>query len=163
MESLLKTILIECEKHKLMYRANAYDLFDNGGEDMIVPWGYDFPALADTFKEIELDERRGNIQLLPESEVKTHKQLIKSLRKYAINNCYDEYKENFKTCDDEEIIKEFPEEYYCGNYWIMWTNYGGNEHTDCFTDYTGLDKYFDVSKLTDKWEDQYIDFKLGLI
>ena len=45
----------------------------------------------------------------------------------------------------------------------MWTNYGGNEHTDCFTDYTGLDKYFDVSELTNKWEDQYIDFKLGLI
>ena len=69
-----------------MYRANAYDLFDNGGEDMIVPWGYDFPALADTFKEIELDERRGNIQLLPElSEVKTHKQLIKSIKEICIS------------------------------------------------------------------------------
>ena len=115
MESLLKTILNECEKHKLMYRANAYDLFDNGGEDMIVPWGYDFPALADTFKEIELDERRGNIQLLPAHKVKTHKQLIKSIRKNALANCYDEYLEHFKHLDDELLIKEFPQEYYCGD------------------------------------------------
>ena len=163
MESLLKTILNECEKHKLMYRANAYDLFDNGGEDMIVPWGYDFPALADTFKEIELDERRGNIQLLPAHKVKTHKQLIKSIRKNALANCYDEYLEHFKTCDDEQLIKEFPQEYYCGDYAIVWTNYGGNTNTDCFTDYTGLDDYFNVSELTEKWEDQIIDFELGLI
>ena len=163
MKSLLRTILDECEKHELMYRANACELWNHGATDMIVPWGYDFEALAESFKEFEHDERLGNIQILPESKVKTHAELIKSLRKYAINNCYDEYKENFKTCDDEEIIKEFPDEYYSGNYWIMWTNYGGNEHTDCFTDYTGLDKYFDVSKLTDEWEDQYIDFKLGLI
>ena len=163
MKSLLRTILDECEKNKLMYRANACELWDHGATDMIVPWGYDFEALAESFKGFEHDERLGNIQILPESKVKTHAELIKSLRKYAINNCYDEYKENFKTCDDEEIIKEFPDEYYSGNYWIMWTNYGGNEHTDCFTDYTGLDKYFDVSELTNKWEDQYIDFKLGLI
>jgi hypothetical protein len=26
-----------------------------------------------------------------------------------------------------------------------------------------LDKYFDVNKLIDKWEDQYYKFKLGLI
>ena len=163
MKSLLRTILDECEKHELMYRANACELWNHGCTDMIEPWGYDFDALANSFKEFEHDELLGNIQILPAREVKTHAELIKSLRKYAINNCYDEYKENFKTCDDEEIIKEFPDEYYSGNYWIMWTNYGGNEHTDCFTDYTGLDKYFDVSELTNKWEDQYIDFKLGLI
>ena len=64
----------------------------------------------------------------------------------------------------QQLIEERPDEYYSGYYWIMWTNYGGNEHLDCFTDYTtGLDKYFDVSKLTNEWEDEYNKFRLGLI
>jgi hypothetical protein len=30
MKSLLRTILDECEKHKLMYRANACELWNHG-------------------------------------------------------------------------------------------------------------------------------------
>ena len=165
MESLLKTILIECEKHELMYRANACELWNHGCTDMIEPWGYDFDALANSFKEFEHDERLGNIQILPASEVQTHAELIKSIRQNAIEDCGCQEQElNIKAMTDEAIINDYPDEYYSGRYWIMWTNYGGNEHTDCFTDYTtGLDQYFDVSKLTDEWEEQYIDFKLGLI
>ena len=165
MKSLLRTILDECEKNKLMYRANACELWNHGATDMIVPWGYDFEALAESFKEFEHDERLGNIQILPASEVQTHAELIKSIRQNAIEDCGCQEQElNIKAMTDEAIINDYPDEYYSGRYWIMWTNYGGNEHTDCFTDYTtGLDQYFDVSKLTDEWEDQYIDFKLGLI
>jgi hypothetical protein len=165
MKSLLRTILDECEKNKLMYRANAYDLADNGCEDMIVPWGYDFKALVETMSEFELDEMRGNIQILPESKVKTHAELIDSIRSDLLEYSFeDEERSLIKSLTDEQLIEERPDEYYSGYYWIMWTNYGGNEHLDCFTDYTtGLDKYFDVNKLTNEWEDEYNKFKLGLI
>jgi len=165
MKSLLRTILDECEKHKLMYRANAYDLWNHGCEDMIVPWGYDFKALVETMSEFELDEMRGNIQILPESKVKTHAELIDSIRSDLLEYSYeDEERILIKSLTDEQLIEECPDEYYSGYYWIMWTNYGGNEHLDCFTDYTtSLDKYFDVSELTNEWEDQYNEFKLGLI
>ena len=165
MKSLLRTILDECEKNKLMYRANAYDLADNGCEDMIVPWGYDFKALVETMSEFELDERQGNIQIIPESQVKTHAELIDSIKSDLLEYSFeDEERSLIKDLTDEQLIEESPDEYYSGYYWIMWTNYGGNEHLDCFTDYTtGLDKYFDVSKLTNDWEDEYNKFKLGLI
>jgi len=165
MKSLLRTILDECEKNKLMYRANAYDLADNGCEDMIAPWGYDFKALVETMSEFELDERRGNIQIIPESQVKTHAELIDSIRSDLLEYSFeDEERSLIKDLTDEQLIEKCPDEYYSGYYWIMWTNYGGNEHLDCFTDYTtGLDKYFDVSKLTNDWEDEYNKFKLGLI
>lgn len=164
MKSLLRTILDECEKNKLMYRANAYDLWNNGCEDMIEPWGYDFKALAETMQAFELDERLGNIQIIPESQVKTHAELIKEIRFNALENCFSEYEEHFKKCSEDDLIQEFPDEYYSGHMWIVWTNYGGNEHLDCFTDYTtSLDKYFDVSKLTNEWEDEYNKFRLGLI
>jgi hypothetical protein len=165
MKSLLRTILDECEKNKLMYRANAYDLWNNGCEDMIVPWGYDFEALTETMKSFELDERLGNIQIIPESKVKTHIELIDSIKSSFLEySSEDEERVLIQNLTDEQIISESPDEYYSGDMWIMWTNYGGNEHLDCFTDYTtSLDKYFDVSELTNKWEDQYNEFKLGLI
>ena len=165
MKSLLKTILDECEKNKLMYRANAYDLADNGCEDMIVPWGYDFKALVETMSEFELDEMRGNIQILPESKVKTHAELIDSIRSDLLEYSFeDEERILIKGLTDEQLISEAPDEYYSGYYWIMWTNYGGNEHLDGGTDETTVwDKYFDVSKLTNEWEDEYNKFKLGLI
>jgi len=165
MKSLLRTILDECEKNKLMYRANAYDLWNNGCEDMIVPWGYDFKALVETMSEFELDEMRGNIQILPESKVKTHAELIDSIRSDLLEYIYeDEERVLIQNLTDEQIISESPDEYYSGHRWIMWTNYGGNEHLDCFTDYTtSLDKYFDVSELTNEWEDEYNKFRLGLI
>ena len=90
MKSLLRTILDECEKNKLMYRANAYDLADNGCEDMIVPWGYDFKALVETMSDFELDEMRGNIQILPESKVKTHAELIDSIRSDLLEYSYED-------------------------------------------------------------------------
>jgi hypothetical protein len=165
MKSLLRTILDECEKNKLMYRANAYDLWNHGCEDMIVPWGYDFKALAETMEAFELDELNGNIQILPEGEVKTHPELIDSIRDNLLKYSFeDEERSLIENLTDEQIISECPDEYYSGNHCIMWTNYGGNEHLDCFTDYTtGLDKYFDVSKLTNDWEDEYNKFRLGLI
>jgi len=172
MKSLLRTILDECEKNKLMYRANAYDLYDNGCRDMVVPWGYDFTALAETMSEVELDERRGNIQIIPESKVKRHGQLIKDIKGEVIEEIQKHTNEKeretkfniLKNMSDEDVISLNPTKYYCGDYCIIWTNYGGNENTDCLTDYsTALDKYFDLGKLIDKWEDQYCKFKLGLI
>jgi hypothetical protein len=161
MKSLLRTILDEAEKNKLMYRADAYQLWNEGCEDMIVPWGYDQDKLIETFNDIELDPRGGNIGFMPEAEVKTHKQLIKSLRKEAIANCYDEHLEHFKTCTDDEIIQEFPREYYCGNYVIMWEVY--NEDEECLSDYhTGLDKYFDLSKLAQTWGEKLYKLRKSL-
>ena len=57
MENLLTTILLECKKNKLMFRANAYELWNHGCETMIVPWGYDIKALQETLHEFEFDTR----------------------------------------------------------------------------------------------------------
>ena len=76
MENLLTTILNECKKNKLMFRANAYELWNYGSEDWIEPWGYDIKALQKTFIEVEFDTPNGNIQILHEDDVQTHKQLI---------------------------------------------------------------------------------------
>jgi len=161
MKNLLRTILDKAEENKLMYRIDAYQLWKENCEDMIVPWGYDQDKLIETLREVELDPRGGNISFMPESEVKTHKQLIKFLRKEAIDNCFDDYLEFFKTCDDDEIIKEFPKEYHCGNYVIMWEVYNTNE--ECLSDYhTGLNKYFDLSKISDTWGEEMFNFSKGL-
>ena len=86
---------------------------------------------------------------------------LESLRKEAIDNCYEEYSEHFKTCDDDEIIREFPREYYCGNYVIMWELYNTNE--ECLSDYhTGLDKYFNLSKISNTWGAEMFNFSKGL-
>ena len=161
MENLLTTILLECKKNKLMFRANAYELWNHGCETMIVPWGYDIKALQETLHEFEFDTPNGNIQILHEDDVQTHKQLIKSLRKEAMANCYDEYLEEYKTCGDDELIKDFPMQYYCGNHQIMWEMY--NEGEECLSDWTtGLDKYFDLHKLSTTWAEEYQDFVKGL-
>ncbi len=76
MKNLLRTILTELENHKLMFRANAYELWNYGCEDMIVPWGYDQDALIKTFKEVELDPRGGNIIIQHEDKSVDHKKLI---------------------------------------------------------------------------------------
>ena len=81
MENLLTTILNECKKNKLMFRANAYELWNEGVEEMIVPWGYDIKELQETFKAMEFDTRNGNVQILHEDDVQTHKQLIRSIKK----------------------------------------------------------------------------------
>ena len=132
---------------------------------MIVPGGYDFKALAETMEAFELDELKGNIQILPESEVKTHPELIDSIRDNLLKYSFeDEETSLILNMTDEELISECPNEYFSGYEWITWTNYGGNEHLDCLTDYTtALDKCFDVSKLTNDWEDEYNKFKLGLV
>ena len=76
-------------------------------------------------------------------------------------NCYEEYSEHFNTCDDDEIIKEFPREYYCGNYVIMWEVYNDNE--ECLSDYhTGLDKYFNLSEIADEWGKKMYKLTKGL-
>ena len=161
-KSLLRTILDEAEKNKLMYRADAYQLWNEGCEDMIVPWGYDQDKLIETLLDIELDPRGGNIGFIPEDEVETHKNLISKLRENAIMNCYEEYSEHFNTCDDDEIIKEFPREYYCGNYVIMWEVYNDNE--ECLSDYhTGLDKYFNLSEIADEWGKKMYKLTKGLL
>ena len=52
MKNLLRTILTELENHKLMFRANAYELWNYGCEDMIVAWGYDQDKLIKTMQEV---------------------------------------------------------------------------------------------------------------
>jgi hypothetical protein len=43
----------------------------------------------------------------------------------------------------------------------MWEVY--NEGVDCFSDYTtGLDKYFDMTKLYQDWDNEFADFIKGL-
>ena len=54
-KSLLRTILDEAEKNKLMYRVDAYQLWNEGCEDMIVPWGYNQEKLIETLLDIDLD------------------------------------------------------------------------------------------------------------
>ena len=136
MKNLLRTILDKAEENKLMYRVDAYQLWNEGCPDMIVPWGYDQDKLIETLLDIELDPRGGNIG-------------------------FEEYSEHFKTCDDDEIIREFPREYYCGNYVIMWELYNTNE--ECLSDYhTGLDKYFNLSKISNTWGAEMFNFSKGL-
>tara|TARA_R110002012_G_scaffold320527_1_gene544405 strand:- start:531 stop:1049 length:519 start_codon:yes stop_codon:yes gene_type:complete len=171
MQNLLRTILTELENHKLMFRANAYELWNYGCEDMIVPWGYDQDALIKTFKEVELDPRGGNIIIQHEDKCVEHKDLIARIK----NEQTEEIKESWyddekmlidllkllEDMSDDEIIKKFPKQYYCGDHVIMWEIY--NEGVDCFSDYTtGLEKYFDVKKLYNDWDDEFTDFIKGL-
>lgn len=171
MKNLLRTILTELENHKLMFRANAYELWNYGCEDMIVPWGYDQDALIKTFKEVELDPRGGNIIIQHEDKCVEHKDLIARIK----NEQTEEIKESWyddekmlidllkllEDMSDDEIIKKFPKQYYCGDHVIMWEVY--NEGVDCFSDYTtGLEKYFDVKKLYNDWDDEFTDFVKGL-
>ena len=159
-KSLLRTILDEAEKNKLMYRADAYQLWNEGCEDMIVPWGYDQDALIKTFKEIELDPRGGNIGFIPETEVLDHNALIRKIK----NSFREEFVDYvfIANATDDEIISEAPREYYCGNYVIMWEVYNDNE--ECLSDYhTGLDKYFNLSEIADEWGKKMYKLTKGLL
>ena len=168
MQNLLRTILTELENHKLMFRANAYELWNYGCEDMIVDWGYDQDKLIETLRAVELDPRGGNIIIQHEDRCVEHKDLIARIKKdflqEAVEGYYIEFdnpKDWINSLSDDEIIKEFPKEYYCGDHVIMWEVY--NEGVDCFSDYTaGLEKYFDVKKLSDDWDDEFTDFIKGL-
>lgn len=159
MQNLLRTILTELENHKLMFRANAYELWNYGSEDMIVPWGYDQDALIKTFKEIELDPRGGNIIIQHEDKCLEHRDLIAKIKESLREDYVDEV--FIANATDVEIIKEAPREYYCGDHVIMWELY--NEGIECLSDYTtGLDKYFDMSKLYQDWDDEFAKFIKGL-
>lgn len=159
MQNLLRTILTELENHKLMFRANAYELWNEGCEDMIVPWGYDQDALIKTFKEIELDPRGGNIIIQHEDKCLEHRDLIAKIKESLREDYVDEV--FIANATDVEIIKEAPREYYCGDHVIMWELY--NEGIECLSDYTtGLDKYFDMSKLYQDWDDEFAKFIKGL-
>lgn len=142
-----------------MFRANAYELWNEGCEDMIVPWGYDQDALIKTFKEIELDPRGGNIIIQHEDKCLEHRDLIAKIKESLREDYVDEV--FIANATDVEIIKEAPREYYCGDHVIMWELY--NEGIECLSDYTtGLDKYFDMSKLYQDWDDEFAKFIKGL-
>ena len=168
MQNLLRTILTELENHKLMFRANAYELWNYGCEDMIVSWGYNQDKLIETLREVELDPRGGNIIIQHEDKCVEHKDLIARIKKDFLEEAEEGYYleiDNPKTwinsLSDDEIIGEFPKQYYCGVHVIMWEVY--NEGLDCFSDYTtGLEKYFDVKKLYNDWDNEFTSFIKGL-
>ena len=168
MQNLLRTILTELENHKLMFRANAYELWNYGCEDMIVSWGYNQDKLIETLREVELDPRGGNIIIQHEDKCVEHKDLIARIKKDFLEEAEEGYYleiDNPKTwinsLSDDEIIGEFPKQYYCGDHVIMWEVY--NEGLDCFSDYTtGLEKYFDVKKLYNDWDNEFTSFIKGL-
>ena len=168
MQNLLRTILTELENHKLMFRANAYELWNYGCEDMIVSWGYNQDKLIETLREVELDPRGGNIIIQHEDKCVEHKDLIAPIKKDFLEEAEEGYYleiDNPKTwinsLSDDEIIGEFPKQYYCGDHVIMWEVY--NEGLDCFSDYTtGLEKYFDVKKLYNDWDNEFTSFIKGL-
>tara|TARA_R110002012_G_scaffold171924_2_gene336902 strand:+ start:190 stop:702 length:513 start_codon:yes stop_codon:yes gene_type:complete len=169
MQNLLRTILTELENHKLMFRANAYELWNYGCEDMIVDWGYDQDKLIETLRAVELDPRGGNIIIQHKDKCVEHEDLIARIKKDYLEKLEEGYyfvgidspEEWLNSLSDNEIIKEFPKQYYCGDHVIMWEVY--NEGVDCFSDYTtGLEKYFDVKKLYNDWDDEFTDFIKGL-
>ncbi len=168
MQNLLRTILTELENHKLMFRANAYELWNYGCEDMIVSWGYNQDKLIETLREVELDPRGGNIIIQHEDKCVEHKDLIARIKKDFLEEAEEGYYleiDNPKTwinsLSDDEIIGEFPKQYYCGDHVIMWEVY--NEGLDCFSDYTtGLEKYFDIKKLYNDWDNEFTSFIKGL-
>ena len=168
MQNLLRTILTELENHKLMFRANAYELWNYGCEDMIVSWGYNQDKVIETLREVELDPRGGNIIIQHEDKCVEHKDLIARIKKDFLEEAEEGYYleiDNPKTwlnsLSDDEIIGEFPKQYYCGDHVIMWEVY--NEGLDCFSDYTtGLEKYFDIKKLYNDWDNEFTSFIKGL-
>ena len=168
MKNLLRTVLTELENHKLMFRANAYDLWNYGCEDFIVPWGYDQDKLIQTLQEVELDVLGGNILIQHEDRCVKHKDLIARIKKDFLEEAEERFYlgiDNPKTwinsLSDDEIINEFPKEYYCGDHVIMWELW--NEGIECLSDYcTGLDKYFDMTKLYQDWDDEFTKFIKGL-
>jgi len=154
MLNLLETILFKLENNNLMFRANAYELWNYGCEDYIVPWGYAREKLIETVQDVELDDRAGNIQILHEDDVLNHADLIAKIKKDYEDVCLE-------NATDDEIIKQFPQQYYCGNHQIMWCLW--NEGIECLSDYTtGLDEYFDMNKLYTSWDEEFSLFIKGL-
>jgi len=159
MLNLLETILFKLENNNLMFRANAYELWNYGCEDYIVPWGYDQEKLIETLQDVELDDRAGNIQILHEDDVLKHEDLIKQIKESLHEEFVDEV--FIANATDDEIIKQFPQQYYCGNHQIMWCLW--NEGIECLSDYTtGLDEYFDMNKLYTSWDEEFSLFIKGL-
>ena len=70
-------------------------------------------------------------------------------------------KSSLKNISDEELIENFPEKYYFGDHVIMWELW--NEGIECLSDYsTGLDKFFDMTKLSEDWDNEFAKFIKGL-
>ena len=158
MKNLLRTILTELENNHLMFRANAYELWNYGCTDMITDWGYDQDKLIETLQAVDLDPRGGNILILEEKNWLNHDDLMAKLKKEA-STFYSE--SSLKNISDEELIENFPEKYYFGDHVIMWELW--NEGIECLSDYsTGLDKFFDMTKLSEDWDNEFAKFIKGL-
>ena len=56
-KSLLRTILEEAKRNKVMFRYNAYELWNWGCSEYIVQWGYDIEQVIKTLQDVEGEGR----------------------------------------------------------------------------------------------------------
>ena len=191
MKSLLRTILEEAKRNKVMFRYCAYELWNWNCPEYIVEWGYDIDQVIETLEGIDGDGRIEFIQAkFVEKECKytlKYSRLFNDISEnwggYENDDCdFDFIKKNKDkityACDPQNshyniTIGEGSE--YCvineteatefllnGDAWIRWELW--NTGVECLSDYTvNLDEWINISKISEDWDEKHTKFQKGLL
>ena len=180
MDSLLRQILTEAKNKKVMFRCNAFYLWNYDCNDYITEWGYDIDQVIKTLNDVETE--RDNIHFKPAKMVKTNEELFTEykdqLLKEIDNNESDYDKETvievykdfmqknngrFKYGTDQHSLSlQFAEHAFYGWHWLQWELW--NTGNDCLIDYDiDLEKVIDIDKITKKFEKDFQLFEKGLL
>jgi len=191
MKSLLRTILEEAKRNKVMFRYDAYELWNWNCSDYIVEWGYDIDQIIKTFEDIDGE---GGIQFLQakffdkeckygvkfnhlyknisehwggyENDNFNAEFLIKNKNKisYAINPNSKTYNITIGEGNDNCYIDEEDAVGFllAGDGFFRWDLW--NNGVDCLSDYTSsLIELIDIEKIYTDWDEKEGKFQKGLL
>mgnify|MGYP003115678389 CR=1 FL=1 len=193
MKSLLRTILEEAKKNKVMFRYNAYELWNWGCSEYIVEWGYDIEQVVKTLQDIDGE---GKIEFLQAKYVDKdckytyeYNRLVNELDKHWDGYENDNFSEEFFKINKDKIsyslnpktntygitigegdIKDICEihEQEAVEFLLdgdAWLRWElWDTGMDCISDYTtNLNDWIDITKITDEWEKKFKLFEKGLL
>ena len=182
MKSLLRTILEEAKKNKVMFRYSALNHYEWENYGYIDDWSYDIDRVIEIM--LGWDDVH-HIQFLQAKKVcKDNKKTvnIKTLKYFLEEEGYEVGKKPLSyslDCDLEFFgitIDDGDEAYQLDNdesasillehdAWLKWELY--NTGVDCLIDYSvGLDnllKNTSLEKIQDAWEDKFSKFEKGIL
>lgn len=192
-KSLLRTILEEAKRNKVMFRYNAYELWNWGCSEYIVEWGYDIEQVIKTLQDVDGE---GRIEFLQAKYVDKD---CKYTLKY--NRLFNDISENWGGYDNDNFSEEFlkinkdkisyglnpkTETYGItigeGNIEDIcvihekeaveflfdsdaWIRWElWNTGIECLIDYTtNLDDWINISKIEEDWDEKHTKFVKGLL
>jgi len=183
-KSLLRTILEEAKRNKVMFRYSALNHYEWENYDYIDDWGYDIDRVIEVMLGWDIGIVH-NIQFLQAKKVcKDNKKTvnIKTLKDFLEKKGYKVGKKTLSyslncdtkffgiTIDDEDNAYQLDNDESASvllqhDAWLYWELY--NTGIDCFIDYSvGLDNLFKNTSLEiiqDEWEDKFCKFEKGLL